>query len=164
MRIVAVGGRSIDEELLVAVADRPVADVRDALHEAVDRRVLLIGDDGRIGFRHALVREVAEAELLAGERRELHERLASVLAERTELAEPSPAGAAAELAYHWEGAGRPTEALEAAIDAGPPRHASRPGPMPTASTSGPCGSLTRLSSRRESIGSSFSVVPPRRRS
>jgi DNA-binding CsgD family transcriptional regulator/tetratricopeptide (TPR) repeat protein len=118
VRIVAVGGRSIDEELLVAAADRPAAEVREAIHEAVERRVLVIGEDERIGFRHALVREVAEAELLAGERRELHERLASVLAERTELAEPSPAGAAAELAFHWEGAGRPTEALEAAIEAG----------------------------------------------
>jgi DNA-binding CsgD family transcriptional regulator/tetratricopeptide (TPR) repeat protein len=92
--------------------------VRDALHEAVERRVLAIGADGRIGFRHALVREVAEAELLAGERRDLHERLASVLAERSELAEPSPAGAAAELAFHWEGAGRRDEALAAAIEAG----------------------------------------------
>jgi DNA-binding CsgD family transcriptional regulator/tetratricopeptide (TPR) repeat protein len=118
VRIVAIGGRSIDEGLLVAAADRPVADVRDALREAVERRVLLIGDDGRIGFRHALVREVSEEELLAGERRELHERLASVLADRTELAEPSPAGAAAELAFHWEGAGRPAEALQAAIEAG----------------------------------------------
>ena len=118
VRIVAVGGRSIDEELLVAVADRPATDVRDALREAVERRVLLIGDDGRIGFRHALVREVAEEELLPGERRELHERLASVLSERIELAEPSPAGAAAELAFHWEGAGRSSEALGAAIDAG----------------------------------------------
>ena len=118
VRIVAVGGRSIDEELLVAVADRTATDVRDALHEAVERRVLLIGDDGRIGFRHALVREVAAEELLPGERRELHERLASVLSERTELAEPSPAGAAAELAFHWEGAGRSSEALGAAIDAG----------------------------------------------
>jgi DNA-binding CsgD family transcriptional regulator/tetratricopeptide (TPR) repeat protein len=118
VRIVAVGGRSIDEELLVAVADRPAPEVREALHEAVERRVLLIDDDGRIGFRHALVREVAAAELLPGEARELHERLASVLSMSSELAEPSPAGAAAELAYHWEGAGRPTEALEAAIDAG----------------------------------------------
>ena len=118
VRIVAVGGRSIDEELLVTVADRSAAEVRGALHEAVERRVLLIDDDGRIGFRHALVREVAAAELLPGERRELHERLASVLSVSSELAEPSPAGAAAELAYHWEGAGRPDEALAAAIDAG----------------------------------------------
>jgi DNA-binding CsgD family transcriptional regulator/tetratricopeptide (TPR) repeat protein len=118
VRVVALGGRTIDEELLVAASERPVAEVRDALHEAVERRVLVIGDDGRIGFRHALVREVAEAELLAGERRDLHERLASVLAERSELAEPSPAGAAAELAFHWEGAGRRDEALAAAIEAG----------------------------------------------
>jgi DNA-binding CsgD family transcriptional regulator/tetratricopeptide (TPR) repeat protein len=118
VRIAALGGRSIDEGLLVAVADRPLAEVRAALREGVDRRVLAIGPDGRIGFRHALVREVAEAELLAGERRDLHERLASVLAERTELAEPSPAGAAAELAFHWENAGRGEEALAAAIEAG----------------------------------------------
>ena len=118
VRIVALGGRSIDEGLLVSAADRPLAEVRAALREGVDRRVLAIGADGRIGFRHALVREVAEAELLAGERRDLHERLASVLAEHAELAEPSPAGAAAELAFHWEGAGRAEEALAAAIDAG----------------------------------------------
>ena len=118
VRIVALGGRSIDEGLLVAVADRPLAEVRAALREAVERRVLVIGEDGRIGFRHALVREVSEAELLAGERRELHERLASVLSERPELAELSPAGAAAELAFHWEAAGRREEALAAAIDAG----------------------------------------------
>ena len=118
VRIVALGGRSIDEGLLVAVADRPLAEVRAALREAVERRVLVIGEDGRIGFRHALVREVSEAELLAGERRELHERLASVLSERSELAELSPAGAAAELAFHWEAAGRREEALASAIDAG----------------------------------------------
>jgi ATP/maltotriose-dependent transcriptional regulator MalT len=118
VRIVALGGRSIDEGLLVAAADRSLAEVRAALREGVDRRVLAIGADGRIGFRHALVREVAEAELLAGERRDLHERLATVLAEHSDLAEPSPAGAAAELAFHWEGAGRAEEALAAAIDAG----------------------------------------------
>jgi DNA-binding CsgD family transcriptional regulator/tetratricopeptide (TPR) repeat protein/CBS domain-containing protein len=118
VRIAAVGGRSIDEGLLVAVADSPVTDVREAIHEAVEHRVLVVGDDGRIGFRHALVREVAAGELLGGERRDLHERLATVLSERSELAEPSPAGAAAELAYHWEGAGRSVEALEAAIEAG----------------------------------------------
>ena len=118
VRIVALGGRSIDEALLVAVADRPVTEVRSALREAAERRVLVMGADGRIGFRHALVREVAESELLAGEQRELHERLASVLAERSDLAEPSPAGAAAEFAFHWEAAGRGEEALAAAIEAG----------------------------------------------
>ena len=117
VRIAALGGRSIDEGLLVAVSDHEADDIRHAVHEAVERRVLVIGADGRIGFRHALVREAAASELLAGERRELHGRLAEVLAEHSELAEPSPAGAAAELAYHWEEAGRATEALEAAIDA-----------------------------------------------
>lgn len=109
----------MDEELLVAVADRPIGQVRAALREAIDHRILVATSHSRrLGFRHALVREVAADELLAGEQAGLHERLAMVLSARPELAEASPAGAAAELAYHWEAAGRSAEALAAAIEAG----------------------------------------------
>jgi ATP/maltotriose-dependent transcriptional regulator MalT len=119
VRLVAVGGRSIDEGLVAAATDRPPDEVRAALREAVERRILVASaTDTRIGFRHALVREVAAAELLTGEQADLHARLASVLAERPELSEPSPAGAAAELAYHWEAAGDDERALAAAIEAG----------------------------------------------
>jgi len=119
VRLVAIGGRSIDEALVAAVTDRPIDEVRASLREAVERRILVASSsDTRIGFRHALVREVAAAELLTGEQASVHARLATVLAERPELAEPSPAGAAAELAYHWEAAGDDARALGAAIEAG----------------------------------------------
>jgi DNA-binding NarL/FixJ family response regulator len=119
VRVVAVGGRSIDEALVAEVADRPVDEIRPALHEAIEQRILDASpDDTRIGFRHALVREVAAGELLTGEQSALHARLAGILAARPELAEPSPAGAAAELAYHWEAAGDAERAMAAAIDAG----------------------------------------------
>jgi DNA-binding CsgD family transcriptional regulator/tetratricopeptide (TPR) repeat protein len=119
VRLVAIGGRSIDEALVAAVTDRPLDEIRGSLREAVEHRILVGSSaDTRIGFRHALVREVAAAELLTGEQAALHARLATVLAERPELAEPSPAGAAAELAYHWEAAGDDERALGAAIEAG----------------------------------------------
>ena len=118
VRVAAVGGRSIDEALVAAVTARDIGRVRESLREAIQQRILASSDgDRRIGFRHALVREVAAAELLSGERASLHERLASILAERPDLAEPSPAGAAAELAYHWEAAGRSREALASAVEA-----------------------------------------------
>jgi ATP/maltotriose-dependent transcriptional regulator MalT len=119
VRLVAIGGRSIDEELVAAVTDRPPDDVRASLRDAVERRILVTTPgDTRIGFRHALVREVAAAELLTGEQASLHARLAATLADRPELSEPSPAGAAAELAFHWEAAGDADRALAAAIEAG----------------------------------------------
>jgi DNA-binding CsgD family transcriptional regulator len=118
VRVVALGGRSIDEELVAAVTERSPGEVRAALREAVEQRILgASGGDRRIGFRHALVREVAAAELLSGEQASLHERLAAILAQRPDLAEPSPAGAAAELAFHWEAAGRIPEALASAVEA-----------------------------------------------
>jgi DNA-binding CsgD family transcriptional regulator/tetratricopeptide (TPR) repeat protein len=119
VRLVAMGGRSIDEALVAAVTDRPLDDVRPALRDAIERRILVASPaDTRIGFRHALVREVAAAELLTGEQASLHARLATALSERPELSEPSPAGAAAELAFHWEAAGDEERALAAAIEAG----------------------------------------------
>ena len=52
-----------------------------ALREAVRHRLLVPEPDGRTyGFRHALMREAAAAELLPGEREQLHARIAEELA------------------------------------------------------------------------------------
>ena len=48
--------------------------LRDALREAVEGHILLAGDDGRYRFRHALLREVVDDDLLPGERAALHLR------------------------------------------------------------------------------------------
>jgi DNA-binding CsgD family transcriptional regulator/tetratricopeptide (TPR) repeat protein len=116
----AIGGRSIREELVAEVTDQPIELVRTSLRELVEQRIIEREDAerGQPGFRHALLREVAIAELLPGERRALHERYAIALTARPELGDPSPAGAAAELAHHWEAAGRVDEAYGAAVRAG----------------------------------------------
>src|SRR6266540_2611349 len=93
---VAVGGRPVPHQLLVS---RP-------------------GEDG-YEVRHALLREVIEADLLPGERARLHAGYAHALTGRPELAAgDSPAVAAAELAAHWDAAGEPARALPARVQAG----------------------------------------------
>ena len=66
---------------------------------------------GRFRFRHALLAEAIYETLLPGEREELHARLAA------ELARGKAPASAAELAPHWEAAGRTAEALVASVEA-----------------------------------------------
>ncbi len=113
----AVAGRPVDERLIGPLVDRSEREVGAALREATSRGVLVTLPDGRHAFRHELLREVVEAQLSAGERRELHERFARRLEERPDLADRSPAGPAGELAHHWAAADRPIEAYRAAIAA-----------------------------------------------
>jgi DNA-binding CsgD family transcriptional regulator len=113
----AVAGRPVDEHLIGPLVDRSERDVGAALREATTRGVLVTLPDGRHAFRHELLREVVEAQLSAGERRELHERFARRLEERPDLADDSPAGLEAELAHHWAAADRPVEAYRAAVAA-----------------------------------------------
>jgi len=75
------------------------------------------GDDG-YDVRHALLREVIDADLLPGERARLHADYARALTNQPELADAAPAVAAAELAIHWDAAGEPAQALPARIQAG----------------------------------------------
>ena len=75
------------------------------------------GDDG-YDVRHALLREVVEADLLPGESARLHARLAQALTDHPGLGDGSPAMAAAELAAHWDRAGEPARALPARVQAG----------------------------------------------
>jgi DNA-binding NarL/FixJ family response regulator/tetratricopeptide (TPR) repeat protein len=116
----AIAGRPVHEDLIEDVSDLPTQQVRTALREAIDHRVVEPDpvSPGRVAFRHALLREAAAADLLAGERRALHERFAKALTTHPELADPTPAGAAGELAHHWEAAGRVALAFAASVRAG----------------------------------------------
>jgi DNA-binding CsgD family transcriptional regulator/tetratricopeptide (TPR) repeat protein len=118
LRIAAVTGRTVDHALLAAVAQLPEDDLNTALRDAVDD-YLLAHDPATAGyaFRHALLREAIYADLLPGERRTLHLRLARTLGERPRLA-GTTAAAAAELAHHWYAAGELPAALVASVDAG----------------------------------------------
>jgi DNA-binding CsgD family transcriptional regulator len=114
----AIGGRPVDDRLLSEVLETTPSDVDDGLRAAMAQRVLEAepGTD-RYRFRHELLREVVEGELLAGTRRRLHERFARKLQLHPELADPSPAGASAELAHHFAQAGLVAEAFDQSIKA-----------------------------------------------
>jgi DNA-binding CsgD family transcriptional regulator len=118
LQIAAVAGRTIDHALLAVVSDLSQDDLNSALRDAVESYLLTHDSStGRYSFRHALVREAIYADLLPGELRSLHLRLAQALSEHPGLAAEQASGAA-ELAHHWYAAGQLPEALAASISAG----------------------------------------------
>jgi len=86
---IAVAGRQVPHQLLAAITGFDDQQLIQALREAVDHQLLLTrpGEDG-YDFRHALLGEVVEADLLPGERTRLHAACAQALAS-------------------WHGGGRP---------------------------------------------------------
>ncbi len=111
LRVAAAAGRDVEYSLLSATAELPEPQVRDSLRQAVAHDVLVAEPGtGVFRFRHALLAEAIYATILPGEREELHARLADEL-RRSGVAAP------AELAPHWEAAGRSTEALVASVEA-----------------------------------------------
>ena len=106
----AVAGRSLGEDVLGAVTGLEAGAVRRGLRELAEARLLAQDTSGR-GHRprHALLGEAVAAGLLPGERAVLHERAARALAGDPALA--------AEVAGHWQAAGRPAEELPARVAA-----------------------------------------------
>lgn len=114
----AIAARPIDERLLAEVLEVPEAEIDGPLRAAISNGVLEPEPaTERYRFRHELLREVVERELLPGARRRLHERFARRLEVRSDLADTSPVGAASELAVHFAAAGLATEAYARSIDA-----------------------------------------------
>jgi DNA-binding CsgD family transcriptional regulator len=118
LRIAAVAGRTVDHALLAAAADVSEGDLNVALRGAVEA-YLLASESSIAGysFRHALVREAIYSDLLAGERRGLHLRLARAISDQSGSAGAKSA-VAAELAHHWYAAGELAAALPASVAAG----------------------------------------------
>ena len=112
---VADGGMS--HELLAATVPLGEDDLLAAAREAVSRRLLAATADG-YAFPHDLIRQVFYGQLLPGERRRLHRRVAGALAARPE---PDPAL----LALHWQLADCPDRAAPAALLAARQAVASR---------------------------------------
>jgi predicted ATPase len=118
VRVAAAAGRRVDQELVAGAAELGERDLADALRAAVTEEVLVPSAGGdAFAFRHALLREAAYAEVLPGERARLHAALARRLESRPELAGAGTT-VAAELAHHWEAAGRREAALAARVRAG----------------------------------------------
>ena len=108
-RLASVIGRTVSHDLLVDLAEMSPADIGGSVRELVHHGQLVAGEDG-YAFRHALIREAIYADLLPGERRAAHARVARLLSAR-----PTPV---AELAHHWDAAGEVDEALVASVRAG----------------------------------------------
>jgi DNA-binding CsgD family transcriptional regulator/tetratricopeptide (TPR) repeat protein len=117
--VVAVAGRRVPHQLLAEIAGLEDQPLVQALRAAVTDQLLVTrpGEDG-YELRHALLAEVIAADLLPGERARLHAAYARALNERPELADASPAVAAAEVAVHWDAAGEWAQALPARVRAG----------------------------------------------
>lgn len=109
-------GNDISESSLIELADATPEVVASVLDSAA-RAGIVTESQGRAGtvrFTHALVANAVEADLPAPRRRRLHERAARLL-ERTG---GRSASTLTRIAYHWDRAASPTEALRSALDAG----------------------------------------------
>src|SRR5918912_748572 len=94
-------------------ASTAAATLREALREAVASHIVVATADGRYAFRHALLREVVQDDLLPGESAELHRALAHALERR-----PAPgAQLLAGIAHHYLAAGDQAAALTACVRA-----------------------------------------------
>lgn len=110
LTLVAASGGPIGFDALERLV--PAPRLSESLHAAFDAHVLVRdrGDES-VRFRHALMGEVVYDQLLPGDRRALHSRIARALAEQ-------PGAPPAQVAYHWDRAGARPEALAASVAAG----------------------------------------------
>ncbi|MHA6695345.1 helix-turn-helix transcriptional regulator [Homoserinimonas sp. A520] len=114
LRMLSAGGMRVSHRLLAAVFEQPTpgrtpSDLDAAAREAVSANVLETEEDSYT-FRHALVREAIEADLLPGERARFHTGFAEAL-------EAAGDCSSSEVAQHWFAAGNPARAFPSALTA-----------------------------------------------
>jgi DNA-binding CsgD family transcriptional regulator/tetratricopeptide (TPR) repeat protein len=119
LKVVAVAGRRLPHRLLAAVAGLVDRQLDRALGAAVASQLLVTrpGEDG-YDVRHALLREVIDADLLPGERARLHTAFARTIADLLGSGELEGSGSVAEVAVHWYRAHDLPEVLEWSVRAG----------------------------------------------
>jgi DNA-binding CsgD family transcriptional regulator len=113
VRVLAEGGACVEHELLRAVTGLGEDELIEALRAAVGGSILQADEDGAYRFRHALMREAVDDDLLPGERSRISRRLAEALE-----AEPGLVRAeerAARLASYWYHARDAAKALPAVL-------------------------------------------------
>lgn len=113
VRAVAAGVDDVPHALLaevLALSD----ELPDAVREAVEGGFVVVVRGECYRLRHGLMVEVVVADLLPGDRVQLHGRYARALSEGPDRDRP---GSAARLAHHWERADDPGRALPATLAA-----------------------------------------------
>jgi DNA-binding CsgD family transcriptional regulator/tetratricopeptide (TPR) repeat protein len=117
-RVAAAAGREVEHPMLAQACGASSATLLEGIRAAIEGGVLETDRTGhRYRFRHALLREAAYGELLAGEREAVHRRLAELLEARPEFAVGGEGMVAAELAHHWDAARDLPKAFDAALTA-----------------------------------------------
>lgn len=122
VRVAAAAGERVEHELLLAACGLADTALDDALRELVSHHVLVPEGDA-FAFRHALLREAVEADLMPGEHSRLHAAIAAALDARG-------GDVHARVAHHWRRAHRLDRALAASVAAG--RAAERVAAFPEA--------------------------------
>jgi DNA-binding CsgD family transcriptional regulator len=115
-RAIAVA-QALEERMLERLTGMEREPLADALREALGEQVLIAGRDGRLRFRHALLRETLYEDLLPGERTELHLALARALEAGASDGEEGELERAARIARHYAAAGAQPSALRASVRA-----------------------------------------------
>ncbi|MFG2004048.1 helix-turn-helix transcriptional regulator [Spirillospora sp. NPDC048911] len=116
VRAAAVIGRAMGHDAVAAACGLPAGRLEAGLREAMTHGLLVATDEG-YSFRHSLIHEAVYSAVLPGERTRLHGRIAVALSESVPQA-LDEAVTAAEIAHHWDAAGRAPEALAASMRAG----------------------------------------------
>ncbi|MBI2565703.1 MAG: protein kinase [Candidatus Schekmanbacteria bacterium] len=107
-------GREIDEELLLAVLERPLEQVSAALGELRRRQVLEVDGGGSLRFPHDKLRTEAYATLAADRRLSIHLRAAALLASAPLAVRLANLG---QIAEHWFRGGDLEQARQAYLSA-----------------------------------------------
>jgi ATP/maltotriose-dependent transcriptional regulator MalT len=116
VRLVAQGGSAVEHVLLEAVCELPARALQSALRAALSAGVLLPAEDGQgYRFRHALLREAVEDDLLPGEGARLSRRYAQALEAEPELVRAEVR--ATRLAHYWYRGRDAAKALPAVLAA-----------------------------------------------
>ena len=110
-------GRALDEETIAEVTAIEPEALNAALREAVAEQVLVADQEGRLTFRHALLREAMYDDLLPGERSELHLALAVTFEARAALEGDRGLELSSAIAHHYATAGDQPAALRATVQA-----------------------------------------------
>jgi DNA-binding CsgD family transcriptional regulator len=116
LRAIAVG-RRLDAETVAQLTGIAQTALNEGLREAVSEQVLIADEEGRLLFRHALLREAVYDDLLPGERGELHLALARLLEERPIGSEEREFERTTMIASHYAAAGEQSAALRATVRA-----------------------------------------------
>jgi DNA-binding CsgD family transcriptional regulator/tetratricopeptide (TPR) repeat protein len=115
LRTLAAGGARVDHSVLMEVCDWPESELEAYAREAIDANLIVV-DGAGYAFRHALVRDAIDAELLPGESSRTHAAYAEALSARG-IDSTERAGRAVAISFHWMEAHVLDRAFAASLEA-----------------------------------------------